>query len=120
MPDLQKWRSQGNCRNLDAASTDQIFFPENAKKATKRAVLMCSSCPVKAECLNFALTYGEDGLWAATTASERRLMLGLVSRRDLLRRAQDQGTLETREHTDWLPKLQPLQPPVELQVAPLF
>jgi WhiB family redox-sensing transcriptional regulator len=56
------------------ASVDpDLFFPEKGGPAA-RAIKMCSSCPVKAECLADALTLPvtEDfGVRGGTTAFER-------------------------------------------------
>jgi Transcription factor WhiB. len=46
-------------------------FRSNSRKAK----LNCSSCPVKRDCLNYALLYGEDGIWGGTTEVDRALIL---------------------------------------------
>lgn len=76
MADPQAWRARAACRGMDTA----IFFPDiqgpgaptNAAVAAARAV--CDRCPVRDECLRFALVNRErDGVWGGTSPSERRL-----------------------------------------------
>jgi hypothetical protein len=45
----------------------------------REAVRCCLLCRVRPECLNQALSYGLDveGIWAATTPTERRMTAGL-------------------------------------------
>lgn len=63
-----RWREDAACRDLD---TD-IFFPESDDDAD-RALEVCASCPVRHECLEFALlTRQDDGVWGGMTETERR------------------------------------------------
>jgi WhiB family transcriptional regulator, redox-sensing transcriptional regulator len=63
------WRSMAACRTADP----EIFFPEAGAYSGRQAKLTCSRCPVRAECLQFALDHGEEfGIWAGTTERERR------------------------------------------------
>lgn len=68
--------SQANCLDADP----EIFFvddrdePEFDKWKTNSAIRLCSSCPVKTECLQFALTEKSVGVWGGTTTYERRVM----------------------------------------------
>lgn len=63
------------CRDLPEADKS-IFFPPPGT-AYKRALRICKSCPVKAECLEWALTWElrDDhefyGIYGGTTARER-------------------------------------------------
>jgi WhiB family redox-sensing transcriptional regulator len=56
---------------------DRYFNDEGERGPTKRArdesaKAVCAGCPVKAVCLNWALTVGEAyGVWGGTTPSER-------------------------------------------------
>jgi WhiB family transcriptional regulator, redox-sensing transcriptional regulator len=70
------WQDEGSCRHADA----DLFFPpfdveptaariarENAAKA------VCAECPVRIECLEWALTADEPyGVWGGYSESERR------------------------------------------------
>lgn len=65
---LTSWRREAACREMD---TD-VFFPLTDEEAgPARAV--CATCPVRAECLEFALASGQhDGVWGGLTETERR------------------------------------------------
>ena len=53
------------------------FFPEKGESDLARAAeRVCATCPVTAECLNFAFLVGADfGIFGGTTAEERRTLL---------------------------------------------
>lgn len=62
------WRGQAACRNLDT----EIFFPDSEADAGP-ALSVCAACPVRAECLDWAIaTRQHDGVWGGTTESERK------------------------------------------------
>ncbi|MDA2813629.1 WhiB family transcriptional regulator [Nocardiopsis sp. RSe5-2] len=76
----EDWVRQGACRQYDP----ELFFPVSTagpgSQTTSLAKAVCRSCPVRQECLRWALRAGEaDGVWGGTTPEERRYM-----RRDLL------------------------------------
>jgi len=59
---------RAECRGEDTA----LFFPELGGNAAKARVI-CSRCPVRRECLDYAVADGElAGMWGGTTALERR------------------------------------------------
>lgn len=63
-----RWREDAACRGVD---TD-VFFPVTEEEAGP-AKTVCASCPVREECLEFALqTRQEDGVWGGLTETERR------------------------------------------------
>ena len=67
------WRADSACRDLDA----DLFFPAGetgpAARQIVQAKAICALCPVKAECLQFALATHQDyGIWGGTTEDERR------------------------------------------------
>ena len=67
-----EWRAEGAC----LAADPDLFFPVAvggaASKDTSRALLICDSCPVKRQCLEFAMRNGEaSGIWGGTTPEER-------------------------------------------------
>ncbi|MDQ3979797.1 MAG: WhiB family transcriptional regulator [Actinomycetota bacterium] len=63
-----RWREDAACRGVD---TD-VFFPATDEEA-EEAKAICASCPVREECLSFALqTRQEDGVWGGLTETERR------------------------------------------------
>jgi WhiB family redox-sensing transcriptional regulator len=63
------WRRRAACKGAD---TD-LFFPDSGQGAAE-ARAVCTRCPVKAECLEFALACGPmlRGVWGGTTERTRR------------------------------------------------
>src|SRR5580693_3018267 len=66
------WRAASACLNTDP----DVFFPvpvgTAASKPAARALRICAGCPVRQECLDFAMESGEkDGIWGGTTPEER-------------------------------------------------
>lgn len=64
------WRSEGRC--LD--SKTHIFFPVTDKTdiaATVEARKICAGCPVRQECLDFAISTNQVGIWGGKTTTER-------------------------------------------------
>jgi WhiB family redox-sensing transcriptional regulator len=72
----QAWRNQAVCKGLDPA----IFFPA-VGGSSKEIKAICDSCPVKQECLEYALSISGDedrcGIFAGTSARERSKMRAL-------------------------------------------
>jgi WhiB family redox-sensing transcriptional regulator len=63
-----RWREDAACREEDT----NIFFPVTDEDAGP-AKAICAVCPVREECLEFALvTRQEDGIWGGMTETERR------------------------------------------------
>jgi WhiB family transcriptional regulator, redox-sensing transcriptional regulator len=64
------WRDQAAC----AGSDTDLFFPigeDDDVAASAKAV--CAICPVKDECLQYALATNQtDGVWGGLTGAERR------------------------------------------------
>ncbi|MGP3684109.1 WhiB family transcriptional regulator [Streptomyces sp. IBSNAI002] len=61
------WMAAGLCAQTDPGE----FFPEKgASPATAKR--LCRACRVREQCLNFAVTNGEQhGVWGGTTVRER-------------------------------------------------
>lgn len=78
--DLDAWRRPGwadraACRGLDA----NLFHPERGEN-TAHAKKVCAACPVRDECLAYALThYEKHGIWGGLSERERQPL-----RRDLV------------------------------------
>jgi WhiB family transcriptional regulator, redox-sensing transcriptional regulator len=67
------WRNNAICRDTDP----DLFFPVgttgHALVQIDRAREVCDQCPVKTECLEFALETNQDsGIWGGTSEEERR------------------------------------------------
>ena len=67
----QDWRDRAACRGEDP----ELFFPAgdgSGVTATRKARAICAGCPVKDQCLQFALASPERfGTWAGLTEGER-------------------------------------------------
>jgi WhiB family transcriptional regulator, redox-sensing transcriptional regulator len=73
------WPSLGACLDQDP----ELFFPA-ARSVTAWVQLalaknVCARCPVRGECLRFALATGQEyGVWGGTSEQERKQMRRLV------------------------------------------
>ncbi|MCZ7524997.1 MAG: WhiB family transcriptional regulator [Acidimicrobiia bacterium] len=71
--DLGGWRHESSCRD----TAPDLFFPVGttgpAIEQIDVAKGICTGCPVRPECLEFALaTNQESGIWGGLTEEERR------------------------------------------------
>ena len=69
-----QWRSAAACRSADP----ELFFPVSdsgrSLEQVAEAKAVCGGCPVRRECLAFALrTEQVHGIWGGTTADERTI-----------------------------------------------
>lgn len=66
----EPWRDQAACRELGVPTA--AFFPPRGQRPD-RARGVCAGCPVRAECLDFALrSRDHHGVFAGTTDKDRR------------------------------------------------
>jgi WhiB family redox-sensing transcriptional regulator len=68
------WQDEALCAEIDP----EIFFPEKGGSSWQ-AKRVCRSCPVRAECLDYALTHedaGRYGIWGGYSEHERRRLKG--------------------------------------------
>lgn len=66
-----EWMAQGRCRDMDPA----VFFPSDGI-GVQSAQRICSECPVREPCLEYALGNRVDhGVWGGTSERERRRIL---------------------------------------------
>jgi WhiB family redox-sensing transcriptional regulator len=56
------------------AGADLADFFAKQGAAVERAKAICAGCTVRSQCLDYALAYGEDGVWGGVTGRERRRM----------------------------------------------
>ena len=64
------WMRDAKCRGIDPGE----FFPSDGVGVDARRV--CDDCPVRPECLEYALTYRVDhGVWGGASERERRRIL---------------------------------------------
>ncbi|MEU6277041.1 WhiB family transcriptional regulator [Streptomyces populi] len=83
---MENWRDSASCRTVDP----DLFFPIGstgpALLQIQEAKAVCAGCPVREECLRWALDTDQTvGVWGGTSEAERRAL----ARRRSRRRAQD-------------------------------
>lgn len=74
-----EWQQRGSCRAVDS----EVFFPpmhfehkpeREAREAKAKAI--CDGCPVRIECLTWALEVREPhGVWGGASEGDRKQML---------------------------------------------
>jgi hypothetical protein len=67
------FRHRAVCRSVDA----EVFFPaairgREAERQVSAAKAVCAGCPVRTECLTWAITHLPDGIAGGMTEDERR------------------------------------------------
>ncbi|WP_292715431.1 WhiB family transcriptional regulator [Microbacterium sp. 13-71-7] len=69
------WRASAHC----STAIPEIFFPE-ARERADHAKEICGGCPVREDCLRYAIVNDErDGIWGAATPRERRSLVKRLS-----------------------------------------
>jgi WhiB family redox-sensing transcriptional regulator len=69
--DERPWAARAECRGEDPA----LFFP-GPDDDTSAALSICARCPVRRECLEYAIEARERfGIWGGTTERQRRRMV---------------------------------------------
>jgi WhiB family redox-sensing transcriptional regulator len=65
------WFADAACRDSDTA----VFFPASDRDAVE-AKAICATCPVREECLEYALaTRPADGVFGGLTSTERHRLI---------------------------------------------
>lgn len=76
------WQLSAACRDVDPT---MFFFADNERgqpraKRERSAKRVCRQCPVRAECLNYALEARErHGIWGGYTEDERKAFMAALS-----------------------------------------
>lgn len=65
------WMAQANCVGMDT----EMFFPGRGAHPAPEAREACASCPVKAECLEYAIAEDLYGYWGGTGGTKRMRVL---------------------------------------------
>lgn len=66
--DEYEWMLRGRCREVNAGN----FFPTDAA-GVELAQRVCAECPVKTQCLEYALLHRIDhGVWGGESERDRR------------------------------------------------
>jgi WhiB family transcriptional regulator, redox-sensing transcriptional regulator len=80
LPGFEPWETLALCARpwVDG----EVFYPAKGGHDPERAKMLCRRCPVRTDCLDFALRHmdsvegaGYWGFWAGTSERERREML---------------------------------------------
>ncbi|MCW2941190.1 MAG: regulatory protein [Actinomycetia bacterium] len=76
------WVERAACKDEDP----ELFFPLGTLDVphwqVSRAKRICAVCPVRGECLDYALETGQEyGVWGETTEQERRALRGRIQAR---------------------------------------
>ncbi|MEU2900177.1 WhiB family transcriptional regulator [Streptomyces sp. NPDC088106] len=79
---MDNWRSGAACRTEDP----ELFFPIGtsgpALVQTEQAKAVCRGCPVREQCLEWALETGQSiGVWGGTSETERRALKRRIAAR---------------------------------------
>ena len=69
------WQRRAACKTAPPEVTwfGRRFNPTREESPTAVAKAICATCPVRTECLEYALAQGDDlmGIWAGTSQAER-------------------------------------------------
>lgn len=66
-----EWREEAVCTETDP----ELFFPSSSSGSSRKVKEVCFSCPVREQCLQFALDNGERfGIWGGLSEMERRAL----------------------------------------------
>lgn len=79
---MDNWRNSAACRTEDP----DLFFPIGtsgpALLQTEQAKGVCRRCPVREQCLEWALETGQSiGVWGGTSEDERRALKRRIAAR---------------------------------------
>ena len=67
---LGRWTDRAACEGTDT----EIFYPSTPDEEAE-ALSICATCPVRAQCLDYAVRNRETyGIWGGTTPEQRRRM----------------------------------------------
>lgn len=65
------WRTAARCKGIDP----EVFYPISDEDSDE-AKSICSDCPVRLQCLEYAIVARErDGVWGGATEKERRRII---------------------------------------------
>ncbi len=78
----QRWQVRASCRGPQI----KVFFPpshferkSDRRERERRAKVICQTCVVQNDCLNYALQIGEQhGIWGGLNATERKELVPAI------------------------------------------
>lgn len=63
------WQIEAKCSEQDT----ELFYADYGSVEYRQALVFCQGCPVRAECLSYAIETNEVwGIWGGATPAERR------------------------------------------------
>lgn len=78
LANLTRWAPRAACLGKDEEKGAPVFFPSNEVRRggpdpREEAKAICATCPVREECLEYALAFPEPlGIWGGMDEEERR------------------------------------------------
>lgn len=76
---MSNWRKDAACKDLPTEWWFDLHPKKQGKtgrplwtEEMKRAIAICQECPVKDECLDWALQNEDYGIWGGTTPTQRK------------------------------------------------
>lgn len=84
-----EWRRRAACRGMEP----DLWFPHSEQPEDEApAKAVCATCPVRLDCLEFALvTRQDDGVWGGVGPRERRRMVKRAGWRERLAEMREAG-----------------------------
>lgn len=99
---------QPNCSNFPDAFFTEQGSGNNGDYEIARS--LCATCPIKIDCLDFAVKHPQQGVWGGTSPAERRaLRVKISARHASARNAQGQPAPTTKPLLSILPVEQPFE-----------
>ena len=76
IPTDQRWMARALCHEVDPELFHPSGTPSHATVQARAAKSVCAKCPVREDCLDYALTAWPrpEGVWGGSTDAERREM----------------------------------------------
>ena len=74
-----KWMADAACVGLDT----EMFFVDKGVKVDPLIVKMCNACPVKADCISYAIKYDMEGHWGNTNQRKRQRLRAASNRQKI-------------------------------------
>lgn len=95
---LRFLKDLGDCKD----APDVLFFPRyDSPSSTAAAIAICDRCPVKPECLEWALKHDEVGVWGGTSEATRRSLKRPRTRTKCITCGSPNVTTDTEEKNEF-------------------
>ena len=62
------WSGDAACKGMDPS----LFYIGQHETVSEEVVFTCRMCPVREDCLDYALVHERDGYWGGTSAQTRK------------------------------------------------